>query len=133
MNKNILLRYVLIKKEVEMGNEIAEENKDFYNKMNMVYNNDPEVKKQIDMLVGAKSLRNAYDIISGRKIEEPVKEPVSEASDIPSGGEAITNNLEKQKVLVLTKKAGFADALIMALVTGFIGGIATAILFMMIK
>ncbi len=133
MNKNILLRYVLIKKEVEMGNEIAEENKDFYNKMNMVYNNDPEVKKQIDMLVGAKSLRNAYDIISGRKIEEPVKEPVCEASDIPSGGEAITNNLEKQKVLVLTKKAGFADALIMALVTGFIGGIATAILFMMIK
>ena len=133
MNKNILLRYVLIKKEVEMGNEIAEENKDFYNKMNMVYNNDPEVKKQIDMLVGAKSLRNAYDIISGRKIEEPVKEPVSEVSDIPSGGEAITNNLEKQKVLVLTKKAGFADAIIMALVTGFIGGIATAILFMMIK
>ena len=133
---NKLLDFVLMKKELEMGNKLTQEQEAKYKQIETVYNSDESIKKEIDKLLNADSLKQAYDIISGKVIEQPVVQEKVEIEPVLNndnqGGTPMTN--EQQKVLVLSnnKKAGFADALIMALVTGFVGGLATSILFMLI-
>lgn len=133
---NKLLDFVLMKKELEMGNKLNQEQETKFKQLETVYNSDDTIKKEIDKLLNADSLNQAYDILAGKVIEKPViqQAPVTETilNSDNQGGTSMTN--EQQKVLVLSnnKRAGFADALIMALVTGFVGGIATTILFMLI-
>ena len=133
---NKLLDFVLMKKELEMGNKLNQEQETKFKQLETVYNSDDTIKKEIDKLLNADSLNQAYDILAGKVIEKPViqQAPVTETilNSDNQGGTSMTN--EQQKVLVLSnnKRAGFADALIMALVTGFVGGIATSILFMLI-
>lgn len=133
---NKLLDFVLMKKEVEMGNKLNQEQETKFKQLETVYNSDDTIKQEIDKLLNADSLNQAYDILAGKVIEKPViqQAPVTETilNSDNQGGTSMTN--EQQKVLVLSnnKRAGFADALIMALVTGFVGGIATTILFMLI-
>lgn len=133
---NKLLDFVLMKKELEMGNKLNQEQENKFKQLETVYNSDDTIKKEIDKLLNADSLNQAYDILAGKVIEKPViqQAPVTETilNSDNQGGTSMTN--EQQKVLVLSnnKRAGFADALIMALVTGFVGGIATTILFMLI-
>ena len=133
---NKLLDFVLMKKELEMGNKLNQEQETKFKQLETVYNSDDTIKQEIDKLLNADSLNQAYDILAGKVIEKPViqQAPVTETilNSDNQGGTSMTN--EQQKVLVLSnnKRAGFADALIMALVTGFVGGIATTILFMLI-
>ena len=132
---NKLLDYVLMKKEIEMGNKLNQEQEAKFKQMDAVYNSDETIKNEIDKLLNASSLNQAYDILSGKYIEEPVQKVVETEPILNNdnqGGESITNEQEKVLVLSNNKRAGFADALIMALVTGFVGGIATTILFMLI-
>ena len=132
---NKLLDFVLMKKELEMGNKLNQEQETKFKQLETVYNSDDTIKKEIDKLLNADSLNQAYDILAGKVIEPVIQQaPVTETilNSDNQGGTSMTN--EQQKVLVLSnnKRAGFADALIMALVTGFVGGIATTILFMLI-
>ena len=133
---NRILRYILMKKEKEMGVSLEPEQEKFYNEMELAYNNDASVKNQIDRLLGADSLKSTYDIMfnNNQAKEENIvpfvpdtKEEIAKVVELPSVPEPDDTGRQ------LVKRAGFVDALLMALVTGFIGGIATSILFILVK
>ncbi len=149
-NKQRLMRYLLMKREVLMGNSLEQSQMKFYNDMESIYNTDPIFKSQIDMLIGADSMRKTNQILSGKYKEEkftpyveekePVnnivelKNPLEYDTEVSGGGEIAPAQAESSKVLVKvasSRKAGYVDALLMALVTGFIGGVATTILFIL--
>ena len=99
---NKLLDYVLMKKEIEMGNKLNQEQEAKFKQMDAVYNSDETIKNEIDKLLNASSLNQAYDILSGKYVEEPVQKVVETEpilSNDNQGGESITN--EQEKVLVL--------------------------------
>ena len=92
-------------------------------KVNQALKENPNLRNKITQLLQSSSKREMNAIQQGReyKPEQPT----------------VTNidSLTSKKVLVLKdqKRAGYVDALVMALVTGFMGGLSTAILWMMIK
>ena len=120
-----LERYVLTIREEEMGNDyrLDESQVKLISKVNQALKENPNLRNKITRLLQSSSKREMNAIQQGReyKPEQPT----------------VTNidSLTSKKVLVLKdqKRAGYVDALVMALVTGFMGGLSTAILWMMIK
>lgn len=120
-----LERYVLTIREEEMGNDyrLDESQVKLISKVNQTLKENPNLRNKITQLLQSSSKREMNAIQQGReyKPEQPT----------------VTNidSLTSKKVLVLKdqKRAGYVDALVMALVTGFMGGLSTAILWMMIK
>ena len=120
-----LERYVLTIREEEMGNDyrLDESQVKLISKVNQALKESPNLRNKITQLLQSSSKREMNAIQQGReyKPEQPT----------------VTNidSLTSKKVLVLKdqKRAGYVDALVMALVTGFMGGLSTAILWMMIK
>lgn len=120
-----LERYVLTIREEEMGNDyrLDESQVKLISKVNQALKENPNLRNKITQLLQSSSKREMNAIQQGReyKSEQPT----------------VTNidSLTSKKVLVLKdqKRAGYVDALVMALVTGFMGGLSTAILWMMIK
>lgn len=141
MNKQKLMRYVLMKKEKEMGIELEKDQVEFFNEIEKVYNSDPILKEQINSLVNASSMRDANNILAGNNkkeaftpyVEDNTK-PVDIDNEVSGGGEIAPTQAETSKVLVKVqnRKAGYVDALVMALVTGFVGGAATTVLFILL-
>ena len=130
---NDVEKYILMRKEIEMGNSIPEEEKPFFNKMNGYYETDLEFKNMIDMTLVATNRKDVNAIINGTKnVDEsqtiliPVSEIMNANEEVtpPSGGDAKGN----QKV---KSRNGYADALILALVSGFIFGTAATVLFIL--
>lgn len=141
-NNQRLMRYLLMKKEVSMGNQLDQEQLKYYNQIENIYNSDAGFKEKIDLLLSADSMRKTNQILSGNykqeKITPYVENPVQNTSveydtEVSGGGEIAPAQAETSKVLVKVqnRKAGYVDALLMALVTGFIGGVATTILFIL--
>ena len=120
-----LERYVLTIREEEMGNDyrLDESQVKLISKVNQALKENPNLRNKITQLLQSSSKREMNAIQQGReyKSEQPT---VTNIDSLPS-----------KKVLVLKdqKRAGYVDALVMALVTGFMGGLSTAILWMMIK
>ena len=120
-----LERYILTIREEEMGNDyrLDESQVKLISKVNQALKENPNLRNKITRLLQSSSKREMNAIQQGReyKSEQPT----------------VTNidSLTYKKVLVLKdqKRAGYVDALVMALVTGFMGGLSTAILWMMIK
>ena len=120
-----LERYILTIREEEMGNDyrLDESQVKLISKVNQDLKENPNLRNKITRLLQSSSKREMNAIQQGReyKSEQPT----------------VTNidSLTSKKVLVLKdqKRAGYVDALVMALVTGFMGGLSTAILWMMIK
>ena len=120
-----LERYVLTIREEEMWNDyrLDESQVKLISKVNQALKENPNLRNKITQLLQSSSKREMNAIQQGReyKPEQPT----------------VTNidSLTSKKVLVLKdqKRAGYVDALVMALVTGFMGGLSTAILWMMIK
>ena len=120
-----LERYILTIREEEMGNDyrLDESQVKLISKVNQALKENPNLRTKITRLLQSSSKREMNAIQQGReyKSEQPT----------------VTNidSLTSKKVLVLKdqKRAGYVDALVMALVTGFMGGLSTAILWMMIK
>lgn len=120
-----LERYILTIREEEMGNDyrLDESQVKLISKVNQALKENPNLRNKITRLLQSSSKREMNAIQQGReyKPEQPT----------------VTNidSLTSKKVLVLKdqKRAGYVDALVMALVTGFMGGLSTAILWMMIK
>ena len=120
-----LERYVLTIREEEMGNDyrLDESQVKLISKVNQALKENPNLRNKITQLLQSSSKREMNAIQQGReyKPEQPT----------------VTNidSLTSKKVLVLKdqKRDGYVDALVMALVTGFMGGLSTAILWMMIK
>lgn len=131
-----LKRYILMLREEEMNNnyKLSEEQIALINKVNGQIKTDPKLKAKLDRMLNARSNREINAIENGIEVKEtkavdfvPQKEEVVEENKVVSFQE------KKGKQLVLTnnRRAGYIDALVMALVTGFVGGIATTILLMM--
>lgn len=120
-----LERYILTIREEEMGNDyrLDESQVKLISKVNQALKENPNLRNKITQLLQSSSKREMNAIQQGReyKSEQPT---VTNIDSLPS-----------KKVLVLKdqKRAGYVDALVMALVTGFMGGLSTAILWMMIK
>ena len=120
-----LERYILTIREEEMGNDyrLDESQVKLISKVNQALKENPNLRNKITQLLQSSSKREMNAIQQGReyKPEQPT----------------VTNidSLTSKKVLVLKnqKRAGYVGALVMALVTGFMGGLSTAILWMMIK
>lgn len=151
MNSEELLRYVRLKREKEMGVILNDNENEFLSKIDKVYNSDSEIKKSIDMLLDTNSLRDAYNVLDGNlevsnelpSVEQVEKNMMNNTSQID---DVVNSNIVDDVVIPnrvqipdvedggrqFTKRAGFIDVLILSLVTGFIGGVATTILFMMI-
>lgn len=111
-------RYALIKKQLEMDPDfVTEEQKQFLIEMDKLLN-DIE-KNKLDKIMNAKSS------LEMKCIEKNIP------SEVLNTNQNIQTDEEPGRQFV--KKAGFVDALIMALVTGFVGGVATTILFIMMK
>lgn len=141
-NNQRLMRYLLMKREVLMGNQLDQEQLKYYNQIENIYNSDAGFKEKIDLLLSADSMRKTNQILSGNykqeKITPYVENPIQNTSveydtEVSGGGEIAPAQAETSKVLVKVqnRKAGYVDALLMALVTGFIGGVATTILFIL--
>ena len=141
-NNQRLMRYLLMKREVQMGNQLDQEQLKYYNQIENIYNSDAGFKEKIDLLLSADSMRKTNQILSGNykqeKITPYVESSVQNTSveydtEVSGGGEIAPVQAETSKVLVKVqnRKAGYVDALLMALVTGFIGGVATTILFIL--
>jgi hypothetical protein len=145
MNKQKLMRYLLMKKEISMGLKLEPYQEKFFNEMETIYNSDPTVKAQIDLLISADSMRKTNQILSGNYHQEkftpyvdekvvPINQSVLPDTEVSGGGEIAPSQAETSKVLVKvasSRKAGFVDALVMALVTGFVGGVATTVIFIL--
>lgn len=142
MNKQKLLRYILMKREKEMGVSLEGEQLEFFNKMENIINSDEELQRRINMLLNTDSMQHMNTIMKNGYVEQP--NPIAynnvgkeEVVTEPEGGTSIapaTAEVGNQLVLRpnTSRKAGFIDALVMALVTGFVGGVATTILFILI-
>lgn len=141
-NNQRLMRYLLMKREVLMGNQLDQEQLKYYNQIENIYNSDEGFKEKIDLLLSADSMRKTNQILSGNYKQEKITPyvessdqniPVEYDTEVSGGGEIAPAQAETSKVLVKVqnKKAGYVDALLMALVTGFIGGVATTILFIL--
>ncbi len=111
-------KYTLIKRQLEMDPEfVTEEQKQFLIEMDNLLN-DSE-KDKLDKITSAKSS------LEMRCIERNIPEEFLKTNQ--------SIQVDEEPGRQFVKKAGFADALIMALVTGFVGGIATTILFIMMN
>lgn len=141
-NNQRLMRYLLMKREVLMGNQLDQEQLKYYNQIENIYNSDAGFKEKIDLLLSADSMRKTNQILSGNykeeKINPYVESPIQNTSveydtEVSGGGEIAPAQAETSKVLVKVqnRKSGYVDALLMALVTGFVGGVATTILFIL--
>ena len=142
MNKEKLFRYILMKREKEMGVSLDEEQLNFFNEMENIINSDSVVKNQIDILLNTTSMQQMNRTLKKGYIEQSnniveLKEEVDDIVTEPEGGASIAPaSTEMGTQLTLkpntSRKAGFVDGLVMALVTGFVGGVATTILFILI-
>ena len=120
-----LKRYILILREEEMNNnyKLREDQVKFLEKMTKELKENLELKEELNRLLSAKNNREMNGF----------HEEVS-TTEVASGTSKKEENISpKQYVLKNQKKAGYVDALVMALVTGFVGGISTTILLMMCK
>ncbi len=120
-----LKRYILILREEEMNNnyKLREDQVKFLEKMTKELKENPKLKEELNRMISAKNNREMNGF----------QEEVS-TTEVASGTSKKEENISsKQYVLKNQKKAGYVDALVMALVTGFVGGISTTILLMMCK
>lgn len=120
-----LKRYILILREEEMNNnyKLREDQVKFLEKMTKELKENPELKEELNRMLSAKNNREMNGF----------QEEVS-TTEVASGTSKKEENISsKQYVLKNQKKAGYVDALVMALVSGFVGGISTTILLMMCK
>ena len=124
--------YILILREEELGNnyQLSEKQLKIVTKINNRIKNDPMFKQKLDHMMTAKD----FNELSSIWYDMPMVETVVDDDGIEIIGDIESNDSssdEKDKQKVLTK-AGFVDAFVMALVTGFIGGIATMIVFILL-
>lgn len=122
---NQLKRYILILREEEMNNnyKLREDQIKFLEKMAKDLKENPELKEELNRMLSAKNnqeMNGFHEEISSIEV----------ASGTGKKEETIAS---KQYVLKNQKRAGYVDALVMALVTGFVGGISTTILLMLCK
>lgn len=129
MKKTDLMRYVLIKREVEMGSkkELTEDEQILVNKVDRICELDEYVKTKIDSLMSTTSINGARKIVNS-KIEREI--PKRQIIETPIKEQSV-NKVKVFRRPININKAGFADALIMAVVSGFVSGIAVTILYMM--
>ena len=71
MNKEKLFRYILMKREREMGVSLEEDQLKFFNEMETIINSDPVVKNQIDMLLNTNSMQQMNNILKQGYVEQP--------------------------------------------------------------
>jgi cellulose synthase/poly-beta-1,6-N-acetylglucosamine synthase-like glycosyltransferase len=135
--------YILIIREEEMDNneKLNDNQLELVRKINEARKNNPIFKEKLDKMLLSRSLTEMNMVKCGipvQKKEERLDSNVISSDDnityendniIPIND--IQGGTEKQKVLV--KKAGYVDALVLALVTGFIGGISTMIILLMCR
>lgn len=140
-----MYRYVLLLREEEMGNnyKLSPEQVHLIKKIETSLKDTPDLKEKLDSMAKASSMSEIYEIYSGKKIEVKELNITKKENVVTFEQQKLENkaiNLQTQSEggrqytkVPANKKAGYIDALVMALVTGFIGGIATTIIFMMIK
>jgi len=132
-----MTRYILMLKEEAMENnyKLSDAQITLTKKVNTALKNNPKLKEKQDKMLNAGSLSEMHMIWYGRKnaiVEE--KEDIIQIPVVENTEVSIEQQEKgRQYTLVNNKKAGFADALIMALVTGFVSGSFTTILLLMIK
>lgn len=121
MTLDEIKRYVLILREEEMDNnyKLSDEQIALVKKVEREMIENKNTKEKIDKILVSKSNNEINHIQQGK---EYINEPIVANVENMNGGRQL-----------VYKKAGFVDALVMALVTGFVGGMATTILFMLIK
>ena len=125
------VRYILMLKEEAMENNytLLPEQIELNKKVNKAMIEDINLKNKISQMCNANSISEMNMIWYGIKRATDNKSEIIQNPPItssPEGGEG------KQYVLT-SKKAGFVDAMIMALITGFVSGMAISILFLMIS
>ena len=123
--------YILILREEELGNnyQLSEKQLKIVTKINNRIKNDPMFKQKLDRMMAAQD----FNELSSIWYDMPMVETVVDDDGIEIIGENDNNDSateEKDKQYVLSK-AGFVDAFVMALVTGFVGGIATMVVLIL--
>ena len=144
-----MVRYILILREENMENyyNLSDDQKNLIKKVENNIRVNSELKNKLTQMMNASSMSEMLEIYNGRKLEVPniefsKQENVTEVELVKEN--IVEFNSETKEIkqeengrqLTLTrinKKAGYVDALVMALVTGFVGGASTMIMFMMIK
>jgi hypothetical protein len=125
------LRYILILKEEAMENnyELSPEQIKLIKKVEAAKIEDISLNNKINQMINAKSINEMNMIWYGIKVNDTSSEAIAEPpiNSSPEGGAG------KQYVLTSNKRAGFVDAMIMALVTGFVSGMAISVLFLMMS
>lgn len=141
-----MVRYILMLKEEEMENnyKLTDSQIALNNKVREALKNNPDFRAKFSKMVQAGSLSEMQLIWIGREKTATVQNEIpvvsEETMDLNSLQNDVQESLEKGKQYVLEKgksikddkRAGYVDALVMALVTGFVGGISTAIIMMML-
>lgn len=121
-----LKRYILFLREEEMNNnyKLSEEQLNFISQVNQELKENPELKVMLNKMLSAKSNRE----MNGAPVDS-----LDEKDQFDSVSSSSQNIETKENAKVYVKKAGYVDALVMALVTGFMGGIFTTFLLMACK
>ena len=121
-----LKRYILFLREEEMNNnyKLSEEQLNFISQVNQELKENPELKVMLNKMLSAKSTRE----MKGAPVDS-----LDEKDQFDSVSSSSQNIETKENAKVYVKKAGYVDALVMALVTGFMGGIFTTFLLMACK
>lgn len=150
-----MVRYILMLKEEEMDNnyKLTDSQINLNAKVREGLKNDPDLRTKFSKMMQASSLSEMKLIWEGKEkvITETQEQVILQETtmnlddlqkDVRKSLEEDSEShvLEQGKQYVLKnkpsirddKRAGYVDALVMALVTGFIGGIATAVLMMML-
>ena len=129
--------YILIVREEELGNnyKLSEEQLKTITKINNRVKNDPLFKQKLDRLLAAKDFNELssiwYDMpMVETNVDTDGIEIIGDTEPITSDDTSSSEEKDKQKVL---SKAGFVDAFVMALVTGFMGGIATMVVIILLR
>lgn len=145
-----MVRYILMLKEEEMENnyKLTDSQIALNSKVREGLKNNPDLRIKFSKMVQASSLSEMKLIWDGK--EKVIVQPESsilleDTMNLENLKTDILQNdvqeslekgrqyvLEKGKSIKDDKRAGYVDALVMALVTGFVGGISTAILMMML-
>lgn len=141
-----MVRYILMLKEEEMDNnyKLTPPQINLNAKVREGLKSNPILRTKFSKMMQANSLSEMNLIWEGKEKAMPdvLEQTIlpEETMDLATLQNDVQESLEKGKQYVLEKgknikedkRAGYIDALVMALVTGFVGGIFTTILMMML-
>lgn len=128
------VRYILMLKEEAMENNytLLPEQIELNKKVNKAIIEDINLKNKISQMCNANSISEMNMIWYGIKKQDSNRDNQSEIVPDSPVSSSVEGGEGKQYVLT-SKKAGFVDAMIMALITGFVSGMAISVLFLMIS